>query len=210
MSPNSVWASDRLVYRATEQEDMDMVMEIYSDPEDLALNGDILLCPIQIDPTWLATMQAQTLSATICLPGKTTDTTAGSAATETDNDGLTPIGYIVVVAMDEQSQVTRSSSIGLSILKEYRNQGYGSEAILWALNWAFRHANIHRMEMGVYEYNRAQELYKRLGFVPEVRLRNDIWYKGRFWDRITLGMLKDEWRQKYGGTAGNGAVSESK
>ena len=78
-------------------------------------------------------------------------------------------------------------------------QGYGSEAIKWALNFGFQHANLHRIEIASFEYNaNTIKLYERLGFNPEVRQRESQWHDGRRWDVVILPMLEDGWREPYG------------
>jgi len=50
------------------------------------------------------------------------------------------------------------------------------------------------MGLTCYSYNLgARELYERLGFVFEGRLRESVWYDGAWYDEIILGMLKSEW-----------------
>ena len=99
----------------------------------------------------------------------------------------------------------RNTMIGINIAPDYQGQGYGSEAVLWALEWAFRHANMHRVEIGAVAYNEgAWKLYERLGFVHEGRKREAMWYDGEYHDLVLLGMLKKEWQEKYGGVKHDG------
>lgn len=89
----------------------------------------------------------------------------------------------------------RTTEIGICLLPEYRGRGYGSETINWVLDWAFRHAGMHRVEISCVSYNAgAYRLYQRLGFKPEGRRRACMWYDGDWHDRLDLGMLEDEWR----------------
>ena len=91
------------------------------------------------------------------------------------------------------------SEIGINVVRQYQGQGFGTEAIKWALNWGFTYANLHRIEIGAFGYNKgALKLYERMGFVPEGRKRDWMWHEGRFWDVCEFGMLEDEWRERYG------------
>lgn len=95
--------------------------------------------------------------------------------------------------------------IGISVAPPYQGQGYGSEAILWALDFAFRHANMHRVGIGAHAWNEgAWKLYERLGFVHEGRRRDAVWYDGAYRDTIDMGMLKTEWHEKYGNALQDG------
>ena len=92
----------------------------------------------------------------------------------------------------------RRSGIGLNILRQYQGQGFGTEAIKWALNWGFRYAALHRIELAAFGYNKgAIKLYERLGFVPEGRKRDFTWFDGQYWDLFMFAMLEDEWREKF-------------
>ncbi|KAF2993211.1 hypothetical protein E8E13_000483 [Curvularia kusanoi] len=88
----------------------------------------------------------------------------------------------------------RSTSIGLTILPGYQGRGYGREAIEWALDYAFRRAGLHRVEIRAFGWNEgATRLYERMGFVREGTERKAYWHEGRWWDGVSLGMLEDEW-----------------
>lgn len=74
------------------------------------------------------------------------------------------------------------------------NKGYGSEAINWVLDWAFKYANVHKVEIGAVSYNdRAAHLYEKLGFKPEGRRRHVVFVNRQWYDIIEFGMLEDEW-----------------
>jgi hypothetical protein len=59
----------------------------------------------------------------------------------------------------------RSTEIGISIHRNFQGKGYGSEAIEWVLEWAFRRANFHRVGIGYLGWNeRAGRLYGKVSF----------------------------------------------
>ena len=87
--------------------------------------------------------------------------------------------------------------MGLDIHKDYRNAGYGTEAITWVVDWGLRIAGLHRIAVGCFEWNgAAQRVYRRLGFVLEGRRREALWYLGGWKDFLEFGMLEDEWRRR--------------
>jgi RimJ/RimL family protein N-acetyltransferase len=47
--------------------------------------------------------------------------------------------------------------------------------------------------LNLYAYN----VYKRVGFVEEGRLRDALFYDGKYWDAIQMSLLEEEWRAKY-------------
>lgn len=81
--------------------------------------------------------------------------------------------------------------------KNYWDKGYGRDSITTLLDYCFNKLKLHRMELSVYDYNkRAISLYKKLGFKTEGEKREHVFYKGKFYDEIQMGILRNEWRKK--------------
>jgi RimJ/RimL family protein N-acetyltransferase len=106
-----------------------------------------------------------------------------------------PIG---TVGMHETDKRFRNGWLDIWLTTNARNKGYGREAILILLNYFFNELDYYRVALDVYEMNKAgQHLYKKLGFAEEGRLRQHIFYRGRRWDEIIMGLLKDEYNSKH-------------
>ncbi|OAL45628.1 acyl-CoA N-acyltransferase [Pyrenochaeta sp. DS3sAY3a] len=106
----------------------------------------------------------------------------------------TAIGEIHLNALPPDQAHHRWTEIGIDILPRYQGKGYGSEAIQWAMDYAFRRAGMHRIRIRGFEWNEAAlKLYERLGFVYEGREREAVWFEGRWWDGVTMGLLEGEW-----------------
>jgi len=74
-------------------------------------------------------------------------------------------------------------------------QGYGAEAISWAVDWAFKFANVHKVEIQASSYNeRARHLYQKLGFNLEGNKREVVYFDRKYYDVIEFGMLESEWK----------------
>jgi len=83
-------------------------------------------------------------------------------------------------------------SVGLHVL--YKNRGFGTDAMKTILRYGFQKLKFHRIELGVYAYNpRAIHVYKRLGFKYEGRQRRAIRWRNAYYDRLIMGMLREEW-----------------
>jgi RimJ/RimL family protein N-acetyltransferase len=77
--------------------------------------------------------------------------------------------------------------------KEYWNHGYGADAIIALLGFAFRQLNLHRVYLFTYEYNkRAIQCYEKCGFKLEGRMRQAHFYNGRYHDELAMGVLREE------------------
>jgi RimJ/RimL family protein N-acetyltransferase len=89
----------------------------------------------------------------------------------------------------------RHASFGISIGdKDYWDRGYGTEATRLLLAHCFDTLNLNKVWLHVYEFNpRAVHVYEKLGFRVEGRLRQHTFFEGRYWDVISMGVLRDEW-----------------
>lgn len=144
------------------------------------------------------------LSAVICLPGPAAGDDGEASPKPQDvpqpsggQDAAIPIGVIALESSMPPHAHFRHVKLCITLARQYTGQGYGSEAINWALDWAFRRAGMHKVSIGTYEFNTgAVRLYERLGFVHEARFREQAWHDGRWWDEIWWGMLEREWQAR--------------
>ncbi|KAI0023737.1 acyl-CoA N-acyltransferase [Xylariomycetidae sp. FL0641] len=87
--------------------------------------------------------------------------------------------------------------LALMVAARHQRQGYGAEAVRWALWWGFAVARLHRVEIGCYSWNPgALRLYQRLGFVLEGTKREAVWFMGAWRHVHELAMLEHEWRAR--------------
>ncbi|KAF2721194.1 acyl-CoA N-acyltransferase [Polychaeton citri CBS 116435] len=203
--------SERLIYRAVEEEDDAFFNVLNSDPVSYMNSAPFLPVPLGKAGAkgyreWL---DSCILGVVICLPAPApaaiaaaTTTTTGLPATALATPDVSkpiPIGAISLSGTKPGLRHHRNTMIGLNIAGPYQGQGYGSEAIKWALRWAFKRAGMHKVEIGAFSYNEgAVRLYDRLGFKEEGRKRQQLWHDGQWHDIVESGMLEDEWRELYG------------
>ncbi len=78
--------------------------------------------------------------------------------------------------------------------KEYWGKGYGTDAKMILLKYAFDELNLHKICSSVYEYNERSLRYSlHCGYKIEGRRRNQIFKNGHRWDVIELGLFRSEW-----------------
>ena len=64
------------------------------------------------------------------------------------------------------------------------------------LRYAFDECNLYRLTALSPEYNQAAlHVFKKVGFIEEVRRREALWRDGCRWDLIHLGILNGDWRK---------------
>lgn len=105
----------------------------------------------------------------------------------------------------------RTADLGIMIGdKDYHERGFGTDAMLTMVRFGFEQMNLHRVSLGVFEFNqRAQAVYRKVGFVEEGRDRDGYFQDGRYWDVIRMSVLEDEWRALHG-TAAIGASAANR
>lgn len=87
--------------------------------------------------------------------------------------------------------------------KDDRCKGYGSQTMRLLLRYAFAELNLYRVSAMVPEYNEiGTRLFKKLGFVEEVRRCEAMERDGRRWDLLTFGQLRSEWESLAQGKQG--------
>lgn len=73
-------------------------------------------------------------------------------------------------------------------------KGLGKQVCHLLTAYAFRRLNAHRVWLGVSEFNtRALKCYIDSGYVIEGRLRDEVYYDGKYHSVIRMAVLENEW-----------------
>jgi len=92
----------------------------------------------------------------------------------------------------------RCAEVGIIIGdKKVWGKGYGTETMSMLLKHGFETLNLHRVHLIVYEDNhQAIRAYEKAGFIHEGRMREDRFYRGRYYDTLIMSFLRTEWQAK--------------
>jgi RimJ/RimL family protein N-acetyltransferase len=89
--------------------------------------------------------------------------------------------------------------------KKFWDEGYGTDAKMILLNYAFNTLNLRKICSVVYEFNKRSLRYsKKCGYRIEGKRQKQVFKKGKYWDEIIMGVFKEEWLvrwRKYWGTS---------
>jgi RimJ/RimL family protein N-acetyltransferase len=166
--------------RALEQTDIDEIMKWVNDPE--VIDNLLMRYPVSrcLEEKWLEKAY------------DTSDMRNKTFALET-KDGV----YIGGIGLHKINWENRNAEVGIVIgKKEYWGKGYGTDAMLALLAFAFHHMNLHRVYLQVYEFNvRGIRSYEKCGFKKEGALRDDRFSRGKYHDTIIMGILKEEFEK---------------
>jgi RimJ/RimL family protein N-acetyltransferase len=80
----------------------------------------------------------------------------------------------------------------------HRGKGYGVDAIMATMRYAFEELNLERLDGSMIEYNEPSlAIYcgKKLGWKHEGRKKNYFYRKGRFWDQIIVGITRNDYQE---------------
>lgn len=104
----------------------------------------------------------------------------------------TVVGEVVINDLDEDN---RSGTIRIALYDpQYYGKGYGTEAMRLAIDFGFKQANLHRISLGVFDFNpRAIRVYEKVGFKREGIIRDALLWEGEFHNEIMMGILESEW-----------------
>jgi RimJ/RimL family protein N-acetyltransferase len=94
------------------------------------------------------------------------------------------------------SMVDRIGTTGALIgEKEYWGKGYGSEAKMLLLDYAFNTLNLRKVCSVVLAFNERSYRYSlKCGYKEEGRLKEQSYRQGKYWDEILLAVFRDDWQ----------------
>ena len=110
-----------------------------------------------------------------------------------ENDSL--LGNISLMNINE---INRTAELGIFIGDEnYLSRGYGSEAIMLLLDYAFNYVNLHNIMLKVFDFNkRAIRAYEKCGFKTFGVWKKSHYFNGEYSDEIFMNILKEDFINK--------------
>lgn len=109
--------------------------------------------------------------------------------------------YLGGIGLHRIDWENRNAEVGIVIgKKDHWNKGYGTDAMMTILDFAFNRMNLHRVYLRVYDFNlRGIKSYEKCGFKREGILRDDLYAHGKYHDTIIMGILKGEFKKNPNG-----------
>jgi len=99
------------------------------------------------------------------------------------------LGMVTLTDIDSKNG-NAEIHIKLAIGDEFRNKGYGSEAINLMVNYAFNELRLNLVYAKVNEYNiSSQKMFLKCGFTNEGILKHRIFKKGKYYDVISFSII---------------------
>ena len=106
---------------------------------------------------------------------------------------------IGTIGLEHFNWIARSAVLGIFIGdKEFRNNGYGTEAIKLLLEYGFKYLNLHSIRLDLLSINeRAHKCYLKCGFKDTGCSREQIFLNGKYYDKLHMDMLENEFKGDY-------------
>lgn len=103
-----------------------------------------------------------------------------------------PVGF---VALFDWNESAGHAELAYWIAPDEQGNGYATEAVELAVEYAFDERRCHRLDAGAHATNDASRaLLEKLGFEEEGRRREHVFLDGEYVDTVLYGLLADEWR----------------
>ncbi|TYR81507.1 GNAT family N-acetyltransferase [Priestia megaterium] len=100
------------------------------------------------------------------------------------------IASIASITSNQKKRYKHVGTLGIVIAEKYCGLGLGRKLMEELIDWAKLNETTTKIDLVTREDNaRAIELYKKVGFEVEGRLRNDCYSNGVYYDTIVMGLL---------------------
>ena len=108
------------------------------------------------------------------------------------------VGHISLGSVSDKNSAARISRV--LVENSERGKGVCTGMITAILKIGFEDLKLHRISLGVYDFNTsAIRCYEKCGFVKEGLMRDVLKYDDQtYWSLVEMGILEDEWRKLNG------------
>ena len=171
---------NKVILRPVEETDLPLFQKWMNDYEVTQYLRQIFPVSMEDQKDWLQrNLKQSNDKVTLALVDRKTKKLIGSM-------GLHSIDYIAGTAIT-------GSVIGD---KKYWGKGYGTEAKMMLLEFAFNELNLRKIYSYVIAYNERSLAYaKTCGYVEEARIPDHYSKGGKFWDQIILAVYRTSWEK---------------
>jgi RimJ/RimL family protein N-acetyltransferase len=112
-----------------------------------------------------------------------------------DTDTNKVVGHISLGGMSKKNKYARITRVLIGDA-ESRGKGYCKQMIQAILKIGFEDMGLHRIELGVYDFNKAAiKCYENAGMKIEGVSRDCLLNKDKYWSLVNMSILESEWKE---------------
>lgn len=180
-----VAAGERVTLRTTERDDVPFLSR--QNNSELRLPTGNPVSNQSAIEDWVGDDFGEMTVLTACLEND------GTGPVPIDEDDVQRIG---VVAVEDHGPFRPELSYWL--LPEYHGEGYGTEAVALSVDVVFQQYHHGAVEARTFpDTGASRGLLESLGFTQEGRIRNALYWDGRYRDLVLYGLLREEWHDEH-------------
>ena len=169
--------------RELERKDLPEINKWRNDPKLIeSLGAPFRYINLNVDEKWFDNYMSNRSNTVRC-----------AIVTESDDN---IIGRVTIASINN---INRTATLGIFIGdKDYRDKGYGTEAIKLILEYGFKYMNLNNIKLDLMAFNtRALKCYEKCGFKEYGRRRNCKFVNGKYYDAISMDILAEEFQGDY-------------
>jgi len=172
--------TDKISFRPIEREDLAMLRDWRNDPEiRLRTREKFPLNLLDQEKWWESLRDRKNIMFLIRAYG------------EGIHDPYYPIGVCGLTHID---WLNRSGELSWYIGdKNYRGKKLGRHIIFLLNNYGFLELGLHRIWGECYNNTDLPDMYRKLGFFIEAKIRDTYWYNGQWYGSTFFSMIECEW-----------------
>ena len=168
---------EKIVLRALEDKDNEMLFSIINDPSmEYLLGGWSFPISKENQKSWFDSLNYNDKEL--------------RCAVEILENGET-IGVVMLTGIDYKNG---NAEIHIKLLNnEYRKKGFGTEAIMCLVKYAFNELRLHTIYAMISEHNiTSKKLFEKCGFAMEGLLKDRLYKKGKYINILSYSVVKSE------------------
>ncbi len=165
---------DRVLLRAIEEEDAQILMDLINDPEvENAVYGWSYPVSLSAQKKWIANLSNNsTVRYAIEFEGRM-------------------VGVAIISSIDMKN---RTANMNIKLLQSAREKGIAARTVKLLIQYCYEELNLHCLTANVIERNSSsRKLWEKLGFQQDGILRDRVYKNGKYHNIIAYSLLKEEY-----------------
>ena len=166
---------ERVILRALEPQDNEMLLSLINDPEvECMIGGSSAPVSAEEQAAWFASLRERSDVIRCAIADK--------------SDPHNAVGTVILTDIDMKNGVAQ-----IHVKLAVRGAGYGTDAVRAMVRFAFEERRLQCIYAAVLDYNAASKrLFEKCGFTQEGVFRHRIFKQGRYVDECVYSVLKEE------------------